>query len=330
MGLVKSKIHFYQSMATMTEAGVSIVQALRQKHPRPFNSVGPTMANTIENGEGNFNELMNRYPSTFTSLECQLVAVGEQTGRLDTVFRSLSEWYQLRRRLTSQIISDMIYPVVLYHFASVIIPFISFFIDKGRTIPSVIIEIIFFLSPFYLILVLSQLQNLAGKIFHIQLPSFLGSIFLYIPLLGVVIRKLNYSRFFHAFSIAVEAGIMVPESTRLGANACSNSYIRTTFINVANSVETHGGKFSEAFKEYIFPADRESMAVTVMETGELSGKIDETAKHIAKIYQQESEESLKLLASIIPKIIYFGLVLFIAYTIISFWTRIFSQTTQLL
>ncbi len=329
MGKLKAKIQFYNSMASMYEVGLPLSKALRQRHSWPIRRPALEMAEEMEMDGTTFSEQMRKYPWLFSKLECQLVRAGEETGHLDRVFKSIASWFELQRKLRGQIIADMIYPIMLFHFAAVMIPLISFLTGQA-TLPGVFLRIICFLAPPYFLLALLIASKFLKAYLDFEIPSAVSKALLFIPVFGTLARKLDYARFFNVYSLAIESGMPMRNSVRLGADACRSSFMRRMFLDTAARIEMEGCSFTEAFFSFIFPGDKDSPAIAILESGEISGKIHETARKTAETFQYESEESMKLMANIIPKAIYIVIVIYMAVTIIGFWSNLYSNVNRML
>ena len=327
MGLLKSKSQFYRSLSTLIEAGVHIVRALRQQHPRPFRRATATMAGDIENGEGDLGVLMGRYPTLFTALECRLMTVGQRTGRLDSACTALADWFELLNRLRGEVISDLIYPLLLYHMGCILIAFISVVMGDG-TAADAIRQLAFLLVTPWLLLALF-LNRKRLPFFGRGRASPLDFFSLRLPLVGPVCRRLNYARFFNAFGLALDAGLGIVDATRLAAGTCTSPTLRTRFERTAESVEVEGCGFVEAFRQHAFPSAQNALIETLLETGETAGNMPEMANRMGRIYLEEAEQALRRLANIVPKLIYFGMAFYVAWKIVRFWSQLFEKTTQL-
>ena len=91
MGLNRDKSLFYYSIANMLDAGASLVPALRQEFPRRFNGVAGALFTAIDAGH-NLSSAMAEH-SVFSHFECMLISVGEHSGMLPQVLKTLAEWF---------------------------------------------------------------------------------------------------------------------------------------------------------------------------------------------------------------------------------------------
>lgn len=262
-------------------------------------------------------------------MERQLIAIGERTGRLEMVFNSLADWHERRRRLVSQLISGLAYPTLLYHFAAVMIPLISFLIG-ATSLPLTLVKVAAFLVPPYVLafgaaLALSLRRNCFPDS---PLPG--SGVALHLPLLGSLIRSSNYGAFFSAYALGLNAGLGVAEAARLAAGSCGNRVLRNEFLGVAERVETHSCPFHEAFAATVRLSGKGEMAATMMESGETAGKSVETAERVAAHFREEAEGGARLLIGLVPKLIYIVIVIYVAVLIVSYGADLVGKTTTLL
>jgi len=323
MSLLKSKIAFHRSMATLLDAGVPIVRALRQKHPGAIGKVTHRLADAIEGGDS-LHEGMLEHPRVFTGLETQLVAVGERTGRLDALFLALAEWFELRQRFNRTIISGLVYPALLYHVAATLIPGISFFL--GNCVISDVIQRILLANtaPYLAILAFLIVRRILGP----AIGAACAGAVLHVPVLGPTIRKLNYARFFRAYALSLDAGVSMAPAIELSASTCGNPNLRRRFAGIAHAMQSEGMTFTEAFAGAgLHHSD--PMALSMLQTGEESGRTDAMATRIADLYAEEVAESAARFAKVAPTVVYMAIAMYIGHTVISFWSQLISQTTRL-
>ncbi|NOY82099.1 MAG: hypothetical protein GXP31_13970 [Kiritimatiellaeota bacterium] len=327
MNLLKAKSQFYYSLSTLVDAGVITVRALRQNYPQPFRRIAREMADRVEHGEGDLGRLMEEWPRVFSPMETHLVAVGQQTGRLDTVYTALAEWFDLLARLRSEVISRLMYPAFMYCAASVLIPFIQVFLDMTSPGGALLQAVAALGLPVGVYLVLTSGRRLRGPG---RGSGVLDLFILQIPVLGNTSRKLNYARFFRAYALALNAGVHVPAAIRLAADTCTNGVLASRFRKMADTVETEGCPFVEAFRLHSGSLGHDDLVTTILETGEEAGNVVETAQRMARIYWEEAEQSMQRAAVIVPLLVYFALILYMASMILKLWGVLMGATSGLL
>jgi len=329
MSRLKDRAHFYRTLATLEQAGVPRIKALRQRFPGIFHSTARQIETLIATHGLPLATAMRRFPRVFAPFECSLVDIGEQTGHMDTVLVALADWFDQVQRLKMQIISNLMYPALQYHLAMIIIPFINLFLGQS-TLAGAVIQIGLYLGIPYAVAFFLLVVKPALYPEGLPLPLSFSRYLLTVPWLGRVLYLLDSTRFFRGLALSLQAGAGVAVSTRLSATACTNSFLRHRYLAIADQVQQQNCSFTTAFSSHQISHDRNASVSELLETGETTGRPDDMAARIARICGEELEEALKRAAKVIPMLIYFSLMLYIAFKIVRFYGAIFSQVQDLL
>ena len=218
-----------------------------------------------------------------------LIDAGERSGRLDACFRLLAEYYTDQARLTKQLISQLLYPVGLVHFAAlvflIIIPFANSQFNASLLL--LLLKAALVLSPLYLItaVIVYATQSRHGESWRALVESLMRLI----PLIGKARHYLALARFSAALEALISAGVNVIQAWDLAARASGSPAIMHAVAAMKPGVlagETPG----EAIRKHsIFPA----VFANVYASGEISGKLDETLKRLYVNYQKTARASSK-------------------------------------
>ncbi|MCK5687100.1 type II secretion system F family protein [bacterium] len=317
MHIYKAKSQFYNNMISTEKAGVLLSKALRLKQPKPFDRIGPTMATLLENGEGKLSELMGRYPSQFTQFERQLIAVGETSGKLETIYASLSQWFSTLSKIRTQIISSLAYPIFLYHLICALLPTVAFFQGKSSLTQCLTIIGVLSIIPYLFIFLIPPITKAISKSGN----SFIAGMILLIPFIGKTLKKFNYALFFNSFGITLNSGINIKRAIELSASSCSNTFIGNKFKNIGISITNNGSTFVQAFTQNLGNGELEQYAMAYMETAETTGNVGDMATQLGNTYLEESEKEIKTLATIGGFLIFVTVAIYIGYEVVSFWTE---------
>ncbi|MBT3380021.1 MAG: hypothetical protein HN742_28980 [Lentisphaerae bacterium] len=326
MASLKRRSQFYGNLATLEDAGLPRIRALKQGHPEPFGQIAAELAETIAVEGLPMSEAMRGQPRLFSTMECSLVEVGERTGNAELVFRSLADWFELLRTLRGQMITGLIYPFLQYHVAAILLPLISYFAGSITGEPITIFQAVcrcaLLLGVPYAILFL--LFVVRPRLFPtgLPLPPWVSACVLEIPLIGGLSKKLDNTRFFRALALSWRSGLGTVEAVALAADSCGNSWTRGRFHRVSEQIAEEGCTFVEAYRSQFTPREQNAMVVSMLETGEMSGASDEMAERVARVCGEEAEQTLKRVSTIVPLIFYFLMAGYIAYQIIMFYKRI--------
>jgi type II secretory pathway component PulF len=322
MSSLKHRIQFYHTLATMEEAGVPRIRALGQAFPGTFRPVAARLAVALTDGF-TLSAAMRTETRHFSPFECNLIAVGEQTGRLDLVLQSLADWFQLVKTLRDRMISGLIYPVLVYHVAGVLIPLISMFTDNISLPAAATQAFVWMAAPWLLYFMAAVIGPLLFS------GGLLDAVLLQVPLAGALSYKLNSTRFFFALSLCLRAGITITDAIPLAAGGCTNAYLAKRFHRIVDTMKSAGCTFTEAFENCLISRDRGSMILELMRTGEQSGHIDEAAERIAKTCREEAETLLARVAVVLPTLVYLAIATYVGYKIISFYSKLLAPLRDL-
>ncbi|MBN2450576.1 MAG: type II secretion system F family protein [Lentisphaeria bacterium] len=323
MGTLKHRVQFYNTVATLEEAGVPPLRAFQQRMPGIFGPAARDILALLKQGD-TVSGAMSRLPRVFSSLEINLVHVGETTGRRATVYQSLRDWFQLVSRLRSILIAGLIYPALVYHVAAVLIPLITIFTDDLPVGAAAVRALLFMAFPWLLLLAAKSLAPVLSA-----LPG-LGGLILRVPLLGGVLYRLDSTRFFMALSLCLRSGLGGIGAVRMAASCCRNATLRRRFEEVADIMKAEGCAFSAALAERLHPHDRNTMILELMHTGELAGTTDEAAERIANICREEAETAMTRAAVVLPVLVYLCIAAYIGYKILTFYGKLYAPVRELL
>jgi len=147
-----------------------------------------------------------------------------------------------------------------------------------------------------------------------------------IPLLGTARRHLALSRLSMALEALINAGVGIVQAWPVAARACGSPVIERAAMKSIPQMN-EGWLPSDAIKERgVFP----SHFIGLYQTGEQSGKMDETLRRLHAYYQEDGFRKLKGFALWAPNAIYALVALFIVWRIFVFWTEHFKNITDAL
>jgi type II secretory pathway component PulF len=323
-GQLAQRAEFYQQLASLIAAGVGLPQALEMvwKSPpsRAFKKPLAFILEQLKRGETFSDALFALGNSVFPAFDVALLKAGEQSGRLDASFRLLAEYYQERAGLARHVISQLAYPALILHFAILIFPpgLITRLVWEGEIAPFVWSKIAVLLPLYALILLLIYLgQGQGGERWRSGIERLLRRV----PVLGAARRSLALARLTVALEGLLNAGVSIIEAWELAASASGSPALRRAVFAWKPRVEA-GQTPAEAVRESrAFP----DLFTHLYSTGEISGQLDDTLRRLYRHYQEEASRKLNAVAQWTPRLIYFGVIIMIAYQVVSFWTGYYTQ-----
>ncbi|AFY70075.1 Type II secretion system F domain protein [Thalassoporum mexicanum PCC 7367] len=341
---VKDLSIFSRQLATLVNAGVSMVRGLGVLSDQATN---PTLKKAlvevlddVEQGT-NFSDALRKHPKVFDKLYCAMVQAGEAGGVLDDVLNRLAKLLEDRARLNNKIKSAMTYPVVVTVIATgiflamciFIIPvFSGVFEQLGGELPAftqMLVNISDFLrSPQVLIVPIGLTIFSFVYGWWYKTPSgklYMDGIFLKLPLFGDLVVKTAVARFSRTFGSLSRAGVPILSSLDICGETSGNQVI-TNALEKARQAVREGGLISTAIeKEDVFPP----MAVQMLMIGEETGELDKMLMKIADFYENEVEEAVKALTSLMEPIMILVLGGMVGSIIVGMYLPIFSVMDQI-
>ena len=327
-GQLSRRAELYYRIAQLTSAGIGLVQALEQLERNPpsraFRQPLQQLLQKIDEG-GTFTDSLRAASGWMPQFDIALIEAGERSGHIDTCLRQLADYYRDRARITKQMISQLVYPVGLIHFAVliflIVLPFAGSQFSASLTL--LILRAALVLAPLYLgtAFLVYAVQSQHGERWRSWLESFLR----YVPLLGTARRDLALSRLALALGALLNAGVNIIEAWSLAADATASPALRRAIAAWKPALESGQtpaalvrdcGQFPELFANFYA-------------SGEVSGKLDESLHRLHGYYRDEGSRKLEAVAQWTPRIIYGVVACVIAYKIIGFYSGYFNQISAI-
>ncbi|MBE9114595.1 type II secretion system F family protein [Lusitaniella coriacea LEGE 07157] len=337
---VKDKAIFSRQFSVMVNAGVAIVRCLgvlSEQCPNPkLKKALLAISDDVQQGVS-LSESMRKHPDCFDQLYVSMVDAGEVGGVLDEVLDRLSILLENMQRLVNQVKSAMSYPVavgslaVIVFFAMTIflIPiFAGIFEELGVDLPA-LTQLMLFLS-----------KSFRNPIFWIvSLPVVIGSVFAFkqyyktdmgrrqidglklkMPLFGDLAQKTAVARFCRIFGTLTRSGVPILNCMDIVRDTVGNQVIADA-IQEAKSEIQQGGMISIALdREGVFPV----LAIQMISIGEETGELDSMMMKVADFYEDEVEQAVKALTSIIEPIMMVGVAGIVGVILLSMYLPMFK------
>ena len=332
---------FSRQLATLLDAGVTLVQALsilcEQIENERFKGVIRDLEREIQGGKP-FSEALSKHPHIFSSLFVNMVRAGEKSGRLSATLERLSDYLEKNSALIGKIRSALVYPVVVSCMAIIItlvlllkvIPtFKGIFENLGGTLPlptQILITLSDLAKQYFLpmILVLLLLAIFTTRYFKTEKGRFiLDRLKLRLPVFGVLFRKVAISKFCRTFSTLIESGVPILECLAVVGKTAGNKVIEDTVLKVQGNIQEGENIASPLSSSGVFPP----LVVRMIAVGEESGELAKMLAKIADFYEREVDAAVSGLTSLIEPIIIAFLGIVIGSIAIAMLLPIFKIST---
>ena len=339
------KVSFFRLLATMINAGISIVKALNiltdQTENPAMKEITIELARSIESGKS-FSEAMTSYPKVFSESHIGMVESGEASGRLNQTLLQIAEETESSAALLSKIKGAMIYPIVVifimlgagFAVMTFVMPKIKeMFESLGGELPATTMALInasdFMVSstlgiPNALLMVMALVGLYV--LFSIWKKTKVGAYLwaetvFYIPVFGKLSRKVALARFCRSLSTMISSGISIIKALNITAASVGNAVYEKRILQIADDVK-QGITMAENMKddEKHFP----SMVVGMIGVAEQTAQIDEITGKLADFYEEEVNNMVKGLSSLLEPIIIVVLGGAVAFLVISVMMPILS------
>lgn len=312
-GQLARRAEFYLQLARYTSAGINLTAAMGQLVQRPpARAFREPLRRALEylNEGSTFTESLQAGGHWLPEFDLALLRAGEHSGRLDSCLQMLADYYTDRARMARQMLSGLLYPAFLFHFAVFILPFPQLFLTWDfraylwQTLPIIM--------PVYVIVgfIIYAAQSRHAESWRAVLEVFLRPV----PVLGPARHYLSLARLCAALEALLSAGIMIIEAWEMAAKASGSPGIMRTVASwksdllagrtPAEMVSASPHQFPELF-------------ASQYHSGEISGSLDQALRSLHRYYQAEGSQNMNLLSVWVPRLVYLALVFVIAAQILS-------------
>jgi type IV pilus assembly protein PilC len=337
----KDLVTFTRLFATMIDAGLPLVQCLDilsgQQQNKRFGAVLKDVKASVEGG-ASFSEALRRHPKVFDELFVNLVAAGETGGILDSIMVRLSVYLEKRQKLIRQVRGAMVYPSIVIVIAAavmtvlltfVIPAFENMFKDFGggkENLPA-LTRLIIALSqgfvsalPFFVLLVAGAVAGVSWIYKKPKGKRFFHQMFLSMPILGPVLRKIAVARFTRTLGTLLQSGVPILDSLDICARTAGNVIVESGVLFVRQSISEGKNMAEPLAQTKIFP----DMVVQMIAVGEQTGALDQMLNKVADFYEEETDIAVAAMTSALEPILMVGVGGMVGVVLIAMYMPIFS------
>jgi len=330
---------FTRQLATMMKAGVPLLQSfdiVGKGHANPsMSKLIMDLRADIETGTS-LNNAFRKYPLYFDPLFCNLVGAGEQAGILEDLLTRLAIYKEKTLALKSKIKGALMYPCAIIAIAFIVtavimiwvVPaFKSVFSSFGANLPAPTL-IVMGISDF----VVQWWYIIFGSIFgalyfffqswrrSLRMQQVMDRVLLRLPIFGEVIRKATIARWTRTLATMFAAGVPLVEALDSVGGASGNNVYLDATKKIQTEVST-GTSLTVAMQNAnVFP----NMVTQMVAIGEESGALDGMLGKVADFYEEEVDEAVKALSSLMEPLIMVILGVLIGGLVVAMYLPIFK------
>jgi type IV pilus assembly protein PilC len=331
---------FTRQLATMMKAGVPLLQSfdiVGKGHSNP--AVGKLLMdikNEVETGNSLTNAF-RKYPLYFDALFCNLVGAGEQAGILDSLLDRLATYKEKILAIKSKIKAALFYPISIIVVAFIITAIIMIFVipafkdlfsSFGANLP----------APTLFVMAISDVfvqwwWAIFGSVgfgvwffFYtwqrsVKMQNVMDRLFLKIPVFGPLIRKATIARWTRTLSTMFAAGVPLVEALDSVAGAAGNQVYFEATKKIQQEVSSGISLTIAMTNTNVFP----NMVIQMVSIGEESGSLDGMLSKVADFFEQEVDDAVEALASLMEPMIMVVLGVLIGGMVIAMYLPIFKM-----
>lgn len=339
----KQRIVFTRQFATLIGAGLPLSNSLHmiaeQTEDKPTKTLVEDISAQVEGGK-TLHDAFSKHPDVFNKLYLSLIAAGEASGTLDVALRRLANQQEKDANMMSKIRGAMTYPAIVLLVIIVVVAFLMIQVvpqvdDLYRSVHKplpVLTQVMVNFSNFIInwwwtiLLVIGLLVWFFMQFRKTDVGKrWLAKFKLNVPIFKGLFLRLYNARFARTMEMLLSAGVPMLEAMKISAEAVNNVIIEEQ-ISEAITMVRSGKPLSVALKgrEYILPLIPQMAA-----TGEQSGKIDEMLGKAAQVYEDELDERLAAISTMIEPILMIVLALAAGGIVLAILMPIYSLVSEL-
>jgi type IV pilus assembly protein PilC len=334
---------FTRQFSVMIDAGLPLVQCLEilgsQQQNKTFARVLQQTRMDVEGG-ASLADAMRKHPKAFDELFTNMIAAGEAGGILDTILKRLATYIEKNVKLKAQVKGAMVYPVSVLSIAGIVIAvilwkviptFASMFAGLGAELP----------LPTRFVIALSQwfvrllpFLVIGGILLVVAFRRYYATyggrrvvdkIILKAPIFGTLMQKIAVARFCRTLATLISSGVPILDGLEITARTSGNAIIEDAIMFVRKGVES-GLTLAQPLKETgAFPA----MVVQMIGVGEQTGALDAMLSKIADFYEEEVDQAVANLLTMMEPIMILFLGISVGGIIIAMYLPLFDLISKL-
>ncbi|MGD9216668.1 MAG: type II secretion system F family protein [Desulfobacteraceae bacterium] len=339
----KDIIVFCRQFSTMIDAGLPIIQCLDILQAQQENPTLKKMIKAIKDsveGGTTLADSLKRYPQHFDSLFVNMIAAGEAGGILDVILKRLSSYLEKAAKLKRKVKGAMVYPAITIFVATVVVAVLLVFVipvfqkmfnDAGMPLP----------GPTMIAISLSEFIKakihwiiIGAVLFFVVFTRYyktergrltVDALALRMPVVGILIRKVSVAKFTRTMGTMLSSGVAILEALDIVAKTAGNKVVENAIYNVRSGIAEGRTMADPLQASGVFP----SMVCQMIAVGESTGALDAMLEKIADFYDEEVDQAVENLTSMIEPMMIVFLGVVVGGLIVAMYLPIFQMAGTL-
>jgi len=308
---------FAKELSSYLGSGMPLVTALKLMHnqhkkEKKYSSFIEEVKKQVEEGKTLHVALNNQSVYDLPDFFLQSINVSGQSGKMDEVLATMGEFFSSQGEVKKQATNAMIYPSFIFLVAIGMTAFLITFVvpkitqifeDTGQKLPG-ITKFVLGMSDFFinnwlnvliaLIAIVALFQFSYAKIGSFR--KLIDKLFLKLPAVGNIIQNYELGRFSYILSLMLDSGVSYAQAVKLASTTFNNRALKETFDEAANRV-VEGNKLSVALYRSKGTKPKSNFLQSIA-LGEESSSVSSVLKSMAKMYNDENRDRIKVLLSL--------------------------------
>lgn len=330
---------FSRQLATMLQSGVPLVQSfdiISKSTENPSMVEMLLVAKEDIEGGGTLSQALTKWPAYFDELFCSLVKVGEQTGDLDSLLDKIATYQEKVATLKNKIKKALTYPIAITVIAVTVaagmliyvVPvFKDLFNNFGAVLPGFTLWVMgisdwMVVKWYYLVGSIVAVVYIF-KYFKKRSPKFnyfIARMLLRLPIVGVLLHKSSIARFSRTLATMSAAGIPLADALESVAGATGNIVYHRAVMEMRKNIATGQSLQYSITQTHLFP----NMVIQMLAIGEESGSMDKMLNKVADFYEEEVDNLVDNLSSLMEPFIMVILGTLVGGLIVAMYLPIFK------
>ena len=332
-------ILFARQFSTMIDAGLPIIQCLDILYTQQTNATFRKMLKEIKDsveGGATLAEALKKFPKQFDDLFVNMIAAGEAGGILDAILRRLAAYMEKAAKLKAKVKGAMTYPIVTLIIAVLVLAVILIFVipvfeemfaDFGGELPTAT-KVVVAMSEMVKSKVIYIIIALIIFVFAYKKFSstdkgraVVDDLILKFPVFGDLLRKVAVAKFTRTMGTMLASGVAILEALDIVAKTAGNKTIENAIYDVRSGI-AEGRTMADPLQEAgVFPP----MVCQMISVGESTGALDAMLEKIADFYDEEVDQAVENLTSLIEPFMLVFLGVTIGGLVVAMYLPIFKM-----
>jgi len=329
---------FTRQLATLLQAGLPLLRAMQILSDQEKNPVFKTaLLNISENIQGgnSLSDALSQYPRMFDRLYINMIRAGEAGGVIDTVLDRLAMFQEKAMKIRKKVKSAMVYPTVVVSVAFVIVWVLLTFVvpsfqkmitSQGGTMPPLtqfVMDLGNALSNHWfltIVLIAAVIFGIRFLFKNAKTKAALDRVVFKLPKIGSFVKIVTVSRFARTFGTLMASGVPILQAMTITRDTLDNVVLREALDRVHDRVRDGDTLAQPLEQSKVFPP----MVCSMVQVGEETGQLPEMLNRVADNYDEEVDNAVGALTSIIEPLLIVFLAIVVGTIVIAMFMPIIT------